>query len=103
MRALRQSGESVAVVGDGATDLAALQQANLAIARQTSTQAALGVADIVMMGNSPKALLQVLYKGQGIVHGLLDILKLNLTQVFYLALLIAAIQVVSVGFPYVLA
>ncbi len=103
VRALRQSGESVAVVGDGVTDLPALQQASLAIARQTSTQAALGVADIVMMGNSPKALLQVLYKGQRIVHGLLDVLKLNLTQVFYLALLIAAIQAVSVGFPYVSA
>ena len=103
VRSLRESGESVAVVGDGVTDLPALQQASLAIARQTSTQAALGVADIVMMGSSPKALLRVLHKGQGIVHGLLDVLKLNLTQVFYLALLIAAIRLVSVGFPYVSA
>jgi magnesium-transporting ATPase (P-type) len=103
VRILRESGESVAVVGDGVTDLSALQQANLAIARQTSTQAALSVADIVMMGNSPKVLLRVLAKGQGIVHGLLDVLKLNLTQVFYLALLIAAIRVVSIGFPYVSA
>ena len=103
VRSLRESGESVAVVGDGVTDLPALQQASLAIARQTSTQAALGVADIVMMGSSPKALLRVLHKGQGIVHGLLDVLKLNLTQVFYLAMLIAAIRLVSVGFPYVSA
>jgi magnesium-transporting ATPase (P-type) len=100
VRALRQSGESVAVVGDGVTDLPALQQATLAIARQTSTQAALSVADIVMMGNSPSALPQVLHKGQRIVHGLLDVLKLNLTQVFYLALLIAAAGVLRVGFPY---
>jgi magnesium-transporting ATPase (P-type) len=103
VRALRDSGESVAVVGDGVTDLPALQQATLAIARQTSTQAALGVADIVMMGNSPRVLLQVLHKGQRIVHGLLDVLKLSLTQVFYLALLIAAIQIASVGFPYLSA
>jgi magnesium-transporting ATPase (P-type) len=103
VRALRECGESVAVVGDGVTDLPALQQANLAIARQTSTQAALGVADVVMMGSSPQALLQVLEKGQRIVHGLLDVLKLSLAQIFYLALLIAAIQVFSVGFPYVSA
>lgn len=101
VQALRESGESVAVVGDSVTDLPALREANLAIARQTSTQAALGVADIVMMANSPSALLQVLYRGQAIVHGLLDVLKLNLTQVFYLALLIVAIQLVSFGFPYV--
>jgi magnesium-transporting ATPase (P-type) len=100
VRALRECGESVAVVGDGVTDLPALQQANLAIARQTSAQAALGVADVVMMGSSPEALLQVLEKGQRIVHGLLDVLKLNLVQIFCLALLIAAIQVFSVGFPY---
>jgi len=100
VRALRECGESVAVVGDGVTDLPALQQANLAIARQTSTQAALGVADVVMMGSSLEALLQVLEKGQRIVHGLLDVLKLNLVQILCLALLIAAIQVVSVGFPY---
>ncbi len=103
VHALRESGESVAVVGDGVADLPALQEANLAIAWQTSTQAALGVADIVMLANSPRALLQVLYRGQAIVTGLLDVLKLNLTQVFYLALLIAAIQLVSFGFPYVSA
>jgi magnesium-transporting ATPase (P-type) len=101
--ALRDGGELVAVVGDGVADLPALQQADLAIVRQTSTQAALGVADIVMMGSSPEALLKVLHKGQAIVHGLLDVLKLNLTQVFYLAMLIAGIRLVSTGFPYVSA
>ncbi len=103
VRALRESGESVAVVGDGVTDLPALREANLAIARQTSTQAALGVADIVLLDNSPRALLEVLHRGQAIVHGLLDILKLNLTQVICLALLILAIRAVSIGFPHVAA
>jgi magnesium-transporting ATPase (P-type) len=103
VRTLRACGESVAVVGDGVTDLPALQEANLAIARQTSTQAALGVADVVVMGNSPEILLRVLEKGQRIVHGLLDVLKLNLTQVVYLALLIIAIQLWSAGFPYAAA
>jgi magnesium-transporting ATPase (P-type) len=100
IRALRARGESVVVVGDGVADLPALQQANVAIVRQTGTQAALGVADVVMMGGSPEVLRQILEKGQRIVHGLLDVLKLNLVQVFYLALLIGAIQLWSVGFPY---
>jgi magnesium-transporting ATPase (P-type) len=100
VRALRESGESVAVVGDGVADLPALQQADLSIARQTSAQAARSVADIVMLGSSSQVLLQILYRGQAIVHGLLDILKLNLTQVFYLALLLAASGVMSISFPY---
>ncbi len=100
VQALREGGESVAVVGDGVTDLPALQQANLAICRHSSTQAALSVADIVLLGTSPKVLLDVLDRGQRIVHRLLDVLKLNMTQVLYLALLIVAIWVLKAGFPY---
>jgi hypothetical protein len=34
------------------------------------------------------------------VNGLMDVLKLQLTQVLYLALLIVAVQLAAVGFPY---
>ncbi len=101
VRALRKGGESVAVVGDGVTDLPALQQANLAICRHSSSQAALSVADIVLLGASPKVLLDVLDRGQRIVHRLLDVLKLNLARVLYVALLIFAIRGLDAGFPYV--
>lgn len=90
-------------MGDDVDDLPALQQANLAIARQASTQAALGIADVVLRGISPEVLPKVLEKGQHIVNGLLDILKLNLSHLFYLALLIGAIQIWSIGFPYAAA
>jgi magnesium-transporting ATPase (P-type) len=99
VQTLRKGGETVAVVGDAVTDLPALRQANLAISSLTSTQAALSVADIVLLEDSLEALLKVLEKGQRIVHGLLDVLKLNLAQVSYLALLILAIQVIAFGFP----
>ncbi len=97
---LRQDGESVAVIGDGVSDLPAMRQGNLAIARQGSTQAALSTADIVLLDDSPSALSVVLEKGQRIVHGLLDILKLNLTQVLYLAILLVAIPLFGFGYPY---
>ena len=100
VQALRSTGESVAVVGDGVADLAALQQANLAIVKQTSAQAALSMADIVLMGSSPDVLVRILYKGQRIVNGLMDILKLNLAQVSCLALLVVAIHLLSSGFPH---
>ncbi len=99
VRALRTGGQTVAVVGDAVADLPALRQANLAISSLTSTQAALSVADIVLLKDSLEALLKVLDKGQRIVHGLLDVLKLNLVQVSHLALLMLAIQMLAFGFP----
>ena len=96
---LREDGELVAVVGDGVNDLAAMGRANLAIARRSSSQAALSVADILLLEDSPSALSRVLDKGQRIVRGLLDVLKLNLTFVVSLALLILGLRLVSAGFP----
>ena len=100
VKALREQGEGVAVVGDGVNDLPALRQASLAIARLSGSQAALSVADIVLLEDSPKVLLSVVDKGQRIVNGVLDVLKLYLTQMFYLVLLIVAIVLIAGGFPY---
>jgi magnesium-transporting ATPase (P-type) len=98
--ALRDAGESVAVVGDAVADLPALRQANLAVSRKSSTQAALSVSDMVLLEDSPAVLSVVLQKGQRIVNGLMDVLRLNLTQVVYLALLIVSIRLLAYGFPY---
>jgi magnesium-transporting ATPase (P-type) len=100
VKALRAGGASVVVVGDGVNDLPAMQEASLAIARRSSSQAALSVADIVVLEDSPDVLLRVVEKGQRIVNGLLDVLRLYLTQVLYLALLIPAVVLVAGGFPY---
>jgi magnesium-transporting ATPase (P-type) len=97
---LRQQAETVAVVGDRVGDLQAMQQAHLSITRQSSSPAALSVADIVLLEDSPRAMLRVLEKGQRIANGLLDILKLYLTQISYLILLILAIWGMGIGFPY---
>jgi cation-transporting ATPase E len=100
VEALREQGEVVTVVGDGINDLAAMRQAHLSVTRQGSSPAALSVADIVLLKDSPQALRIVLDKGQRIANGLLDILKLYLVQISYLALLILAIWGTGLGFPY---
>ena len=100
VKELRAQGRSVAVVGDQAHDVLAMRQANLTIARKNSSQAALSIADIILLEDSPKVLLAVLEMGQRIVHGLLDVLDLYLTQAIYLVILILSLSFFYHHFPY---
>lgn len=100
VRALREIGKSVGVAGDGVNDVASLRRAELAIVRKDSSPAVLGIGDIVLLEEGQRTLALVLEKGQRIVKGLVDILKLYLTQIFYFLFLIVAISLFSGGFPY---
>jgi phosphoserine phosphatase len=101
VKTLGEGGQSVAVVGDGVNDVPAMRQANLAIAKHSSSQAALSAADILLLEDSPMVLQEILDRGQRIANGLMDVLKISLAQVFYLALLITALAIVlGIGFPY---
>jgi magnesium-transporting ATPase (P-type) len=97
--ALRANGQYVAMVGDAVNDVPALRQADLAASYQGSSPAAQSVADILLLENTLRVLNRVLDKGQRIVNGLLDILKLYLTQVSYLTLMIVGILIIGTGFP----
>lgn len=98
--AMRKNGKSVTVVGDGTHDLPALGSATLAVAQPASTQAAVGMADMVLTESDPGILLRLLHKGQNIINRLLDVMKLNLTLVLTTGILILLVRVFSVGFPH---
>jgi len=100
VRALRDNGHYVAVVGDKFYDVPSMIQANLGIALQNSSQAARSQADIILLKDSISALEKVLYKGQRILNGLVDILKLNLTQIFYILMIVLAGTFLFGGFPF---
>jgi cation-transporting ATPase E len=87
VRTLRRQGERVAMVGDAAIDIPAMEEADLRITMRSSSQATLGLADIVLLEDSFQVLPTVLSRGQNIVNGMLDILKINLAQIGYVLLL----------------
>jgi cation-transporting ATPase E len=95
VRGLRQLDERVAMVGDVAGDVPAMEEANLSITLRKSSQAALSMADIVLLEDSLQVLPTVLQRGQKIVNGLLDILKLNLAQIGYVLLLIVVMMIAN--------
>ena len=90
LNALKEQGEYVAVQGKSIADLQIMRQANLSITDQGSSPTVLNQADIILLKNSPNALPEVLQKGQRIVNGLLDVLRLNLTQILYILILLVA-------------
>lgn len=103
VRALRDEGEIVTVLGDGISDLPALTAASLSVVQPASTQAAIGIADVVLRRNEPRVLLEVLRHGQRIVCALMDVIKLNMSMVICTALLITYVRTLTVGFPYLSA
>ncbi|MEJ2348513.1 MAG: hypothetical protein P8Y03_01875 [Anaerolineales bacterium] len=89
--ALKAQGEYVAVQGSSIADLKIVRQSNLSITSQGSSPALLNQADIILLKNSPDALPEVLQKGQRIVNSLIDVLRLNLTQIIYILILLAVL------------
>jgi magnesium-transporting ATPase (P-type) len=95
INALQEQEAYVAVVGNSTPDLPVMDQANLSITRQGSSSKVLDQANIILLKNSPNALPEVLQKGQRIVNGLMDVLKINLTQIIYILILLVVMFVVG--------
>ena len=100
VKALRQTGHLVGVLGSGAGELDAMMAADLGVTLISAPSGALSVADIVLMDTSPRVITAMIDKGQRIVNGLLDVLKLYLTQAFYLLFLVGALLFFLRSFPY---
>lgn len=98
--ALRGRGHYVAMIGDGVNDVLSLKKADMGVAMQSGSAATRAVADMILLDDSFGALPHAFTEGQRIANGMKDILRLFLTRVMYSALLIVAIALIGLGFPF---
>jgi cation-transporting ATPase E len=99
VKALRDSGYWVAMIGDGVNDVLSLRQAQLGISMQSGSQATRAAADMVLLDDSFKALPLAVVEGQRIITGMQDSLYLFLSRAMYMAIVIFGAALLGLAVP----
>jgi cation-transporting ATPase E len=87
------------MTGVGVNDVPALKRANMGIAMRSGSDAARGVADLVLLEDSFGALPKAFAEGQRIVSGMQDIAALFLVRSLSVMLILVGAAFVTVPFP----
>jgi len=98
--ALQARGHFVAMVGDGANDVRALRSADVAVAMESGTATARGVAGIVLLEDSFAALIRGTREATFVLGNAARLSKLFIAKSVYAYLLIFVTNLLGLDFPF---
>ncbi len=101
INALKRNGHYVAMIGDGVNDVKSIKTAQVGVALESGSNAARGVADMVLIDDNFSALPKALIEGRRTVSGMRDILKLYLTRNITLAIVFVILYVFLGNIPMI--
>ena len=87
VKALQSRGRTVAMTGDGVNDVLALREADCSVAMAAGSDAAKGVAKLVMVDSDFASLPHVIAEGRTVINNLENVSSLYLVKTMFSALL----------------
>ena len=101
IQALKKSGHTVAMTGDGVNDVMALRESDCSIAPACGTDAARGVSQIVLLDSDFSSLPEVVAEGRRSINNLQRSSTLFLTKTIFSAILAVVFIFLNASYPLV--
>ena len=100
VRALKQSGHTVCMTGDGVNDVLAMKEADCSIAMRTGSGAARSAGDFVLMSSDFSAMKQILYEGRRVINNIETVSALYLIKTIYSTILSLVYLFMPAPYPF---
>jgi cation-transporting ATPase E len=99
IQSYRKQGHTVAMTGDGVNDILAFKEADCSIAMASGSEAARGVANLVLLDSNFSSLPKVVYEGRRVVNNIEKSSTLFLMKTIFTILLSLLVMILQIPYP----
>jgi cation-transporting ATPase E len=101
VKALKSSGETVCMTGDGVNDILAMRESDCSVSMAFGSDAARSASDFVLMDNNFSAMTGVLAEGRRVINNIEHVASLYLVKTIYAMIITIITIAVSYPYPYI--